>query len=177
MADARFAHINIIAQDWRRLAKFYEDVFGCTPVPPERNLQGEWLDAATGLQGAQLQGVHLRLPGYGKEGPTLEIFQYSRQEERAETVANCPGFAHIAFAVDEVKAALNALLAAGGGPIGEVVSLSIPGTGTISFVYATDPEGNIIELQHWSSQDPVYHQRGSDGRTNDDAGSADRPLG
>jgi predicted enzyme related to lactoylglutathione lyase len=77
MKDApRFAHVNLIAQDWRRLAAFYELVFGCRPVPPERQLAGAWLDAATGLVGARIQGAHLRLPGYGDAGPTLEIFQY-----------------------------------------------------------------------------------------------------
>ena len=35
-----------------------------------------WLDSATGINGAHLRGMHLRLPGYGEHGPTLEIFQY-----------------------------------------------------------------------------------------------------
>jgi predicted enzyme related to lactoylglutathione lyase len=150
MVEARFAHTNIVARDWRRLAAFYKDVFGCTPVPPERDLQGEWLDAATGLQGAHIQGVHLRLPGYGDGGPTLEIFQYNHPAERPGTAINRPGLAHIAFAVDDVEAALDALLEAGGSTIGELVSLHIPDAGTITFLYAADPEGNIIELQRWS---------------------------
>ena len=28
-------------RDWRRLASFYEAVFGCTPVPPERDYSGD----------------------------------------------------------------------------------------------------------------------------------------
>lgn len=148
--DARFAHTNLIAQDWRRLAQFYERVLRCTPVPPERDLAGQWLEDATGVPGAQIRGVHLRLPGYGDSGPTLEIFQYNRQEERLETAINRPGFAHIAFAVDDVEAARDAVIAAGGGTIGKVVSLEIPGAGRITFAYVTDPEGNIIELQRWS---------------------------
>ena len=46
---ARYVHTNLVAQDWRRLATFYEGVFGCIPVPPERDLSGEWLDALTGV--------------------------------------------------------------------------------------------------------------------------------
>jgi len=42
------------------------------------------------------------------------------------------------------------VISAGGGVVGELVSVDIPGAGTIAFVYATDPEGNVIELQHWS---------------------------
>jgi len=37
---APYKHTNIIAKDWERLAKFYEDAFGCVRVPPERHLSG-----------------------------------------------------------------------------------------------------------------------------------------
>jgi predicted enzyme related to lactoylglutathione lyase len=148
--QAKFVHTNIIAQDWRRLADFYQQVLGCTPMPPERNLSGRWLEDGTGVSGAEIRGIHLRLPGFGEQGPTLEIFQYNHQQERPATAINRPGFAHIAFAVDDVEAARDAVLAAGGGTVGEVVAVDVPGAGTVTFVYLTDPEGNIIELQHWS---------------------------
>ena len=149
-ANARYVHTNLIAQDWKRLAQFYEQVFGCTPVPPERKLAGQWLEDGTGVPGAEIRGIHMRLPGYGDKGPTLELFQYNHQEQRPETAINRPGFAHIAFAVDDVEAAKEAVLAAGGGTVGQVVSLEVPGAGTVTFVYLTDPEGNILELQRWS---------------------------
>jgi predicted enzyme related to lactoylglutathione lyase len=148
--NARFVHTNLIAQDWKKLAQFYERVFGCTPVPPERNLAGQWLEDGTGVAGARTHGVHLRLPGYGAEGPTLEIFQYNHEEERPATAINRPGFAHIAFAVDDIEAARDAVITAGGGTVGKLVSLDVPGAGRVTFVYLTDPEGNIIELQRWS---------------------------
>jgi predicted enzyme related to lactoylglutathione lyase len=147
---ARFVHTNIIAQDWRKLAGFYEQVFGCMPVPPERRLSGQWLEDGTGVPRVVIEGVHLRLPGYGERGPTLEIFQYRQQLERQETAINRPGFAHIAFAVDDVKAAREAVIEAGGGVVGEIVTMTIPDAGEITFVYMTDPEGNVIELQKWS---------------------------
>jgi predicted enzyme related to lactoylglutathione lyase len=147
---ARFAHTNLIAQDWRKLAEFYRQVFGCTPVPPERNLSGQWLQDATRVPNAQIRGAHLRLPGYGDAGPTLEIFQYNQLQARPETAINRPGFAHIAFVVDHVQAARDAVIAAGGHDLGKLVSVEIPDAGEITFVYVTDPEGNIIELQKWS---------------------------
>ena len=116
--QARFVHTNITAQDWKRLARFYERILGCALVPPERNLSGQWLEDGTGVSGAEIQGVHLRLPGYGELGPTLEIFQYNHQQEPQETAINRPGFAHIAFAVDDVEAARDAVVAAGGGVVG-----------------------------------------------------------
>jgi predicted enzyme related to lactoylglutathione lyase len=145
--NSRFIHVNLITQDWKRLAEFYRQVFGCTPIPPERDLKGRWLEDATGVYGAEIHGMHLRLPGHGDEGPTLEVFQYNIQEERPESVVNRPGFAHIAFLVDDVFAARDAVIAAGGGTIGEIIKVRISGVGEIAFVYATDPEGNIIELQ------------------------------
>jgi predicted enzyme related to lactoylglutathione lyase len=148
--QARYVHTNLTARDWRRLARFYQEVFGCTPVPPERDLAGEWLERATGMPDAHIRGIHLRLPGYGEEGPTLEIFQYEGGPEAAAPAPNRPGFGHLAFAVEDVAAARQAVLTAGGGSIGELVSLPVPGAGTVTFVYLTDPEGNIIELQSWS---------------------------
>ncbi|HSB73153.1 MAG TPA: VOC family protein [Candidatus Methylomirabilis sp.] len=147
---AKFVHTNLVAQDWRRLAAFYEAVFGCTPIPPERDLVGQWLDAVTGVAQARILGVHLRLPGYGTGGPTLEIFQYDREMERPATAVNRPGFGHIAFAVENVEAARDAVLAAGGRAVGALVSARIPSAGTITVVYVTDPEGNVIELQRWT---------------------------
>ncbi len=144
----RFAHVNLVASDWRRLAAFYQDVFGCAPVPPERNLRGDWLDRATGLSNAEIRGIHLRFPGVS-DGPTLEIFEYSSGPERRAKDVNVPGFAHIAFAVLDVEATARAIVAYGGSPVGELIEREIEGVGTITFQYAADPEGNVIEIQRW----------------------------
>ena len=150
MIRARFGHVNVVARDWRALARFYEDVFGCTPVPPERDYRSRELDAGTGLRNAHLTGIHLRLPGLGDHGPTLEIYNYEALESRPATAVNRPGFAHIAFAVDDVAAARDEVLAAGGKAIGEVVTLQIATGAKVTWCYLSDPEGNIIELQSWS---------------------------
>ena len=70
---AKYGHTILIAKDWRALAGFYQDQFGCLPVPPERDFKGADFERGTGIPGAELRGVHLRLPGHGTEGPTLEI--------------------------------------------------------------------------------------------------------
>ena len=146
---ARYVHTNLIAGDWRALAAFYERVFGCTPVPPERDLAGQWLDDATSLSNAHIRGIHLRLPGYSDDGPTLEIFQYAEQPEHGPASANHPGFGHIAFAVDDVPAACDEIVAAGGSLMGQITKVEVSGMGEIVFAYAADPEGNIIEVQQW----------------------------
>lgn len=87
---------------------------------------------------------------FDESGPTLEIFQYSPQIEDKNKAINGQGFSHIAFAVDDVDSALALVKREGGSQIGEVVTTEIAQTGKITFVYAKDPEGNIIELQKWS---------------------------
>lgn len=37
VSSAKYMHTNLIAEDWRTLADFYQHVFGCVPVPPERD--------------------------------------------------------------------------------------------------------------------------------------------
>jgi len=153
IAGARYVHTNLIARDWRRLAAFYQDLFGCVPVPPERDYSGPVFDAGTGVRGARLTGMHLRLPGEpgeGPTGPTLEIFNYSQLADAPAPAVNRPGFAHIAFAVDSVDQARSQVLAAGGAPVGDVVTLTTATGARVTWCYVADPEGNIVELQHWT---------------------------
>ena len=150
IASAKYAHTNLIARDWRSLARFYQDVFGCTPVPPERDYSGAALEAGTGLPGARLRGAHLRLPGHGQGGPTLELFCYSELADEVERAVNRPGFGHIAFSVDSVREAHAEVLAHGGSALGEIVTLTNAAGARVTWCYVRDPEGNIIELQSWS---------------------------
>jgi predicted enzyme related to lactoylglutathione lyase len=147
---AHYGHTNIVARDWRRLASFYEELFGCVFVPPERDYAGPTLEAGTGVRGATVRGVHLRLPGHGADGPTLEIYTYSTEAAGPPPAVNRPGFAHIAFQVDSVDDARRDVLAAGGQPVGEIVTLTTATGARVTWCYVTDPEGNIVELQSWA---------------------------
>lgn len=146
----RYVHTNIIARDADRLIAFYKKVFGCRSIGEKRDLQGEWLDKLTGLSHAHLVGEHLCLPGYEKDHPTLEIFSYGETAAGAGTQINRCGLAHLAFEVEDVQATLSKLLAEGGGMVGELVHAVYEDGRKATFVYATDCEGNIIELQSWS---------------------------
>lgn len=146
---AKYVHTNLIAVDWRQLAKFYIDVFGCEAVPLERDYKGEAMDAGTGLKDAHLTGIHLRLPGYGNTGPTLEIFNYTKLEPALKPIVNRPGWGHIAFEVDDVSAFRETIISNGGKPVGEIVTLTTQTGRKVTWCYMTDPEGNMIELQTW----------------------------
>jgi predicted enzyme related to lactoylglutathione lyase len=148
--NIQFAHINIVSEDPDSLSNFYQAVFGCEIVPPKRDISGDWLDRATGVKNAHLKGMHLRLPGFEENGPTLEIYQYDHMEDRPESAANRKGFGHIAFSVDDVARVRKLVLANGGSDLGEITRAEIPGAGTIQFLYMKDPEGNILEIQRWN---------------------------
>ena len=145
---ARYVHTNLIARDWKSLARFYQDVFGCVPVPPERNLSGSEMEAGTAVPGARLRGMHMRLPGVGPEGPTLEIFEYAEPAAEAARLVNRPGFAHIAFAVDSVSDARDQVLSSGGSPVGEVVTVAISPTshGSCCRLLASYPRARVSRM-------------------------------
>lgn len=145
----RYVHTNIIAKDARKLIEFYKTVLKCKSINETRDLRGVWLDRLTGINKAHISGEHLLLPGYGEDHPTLEIFSYDMMKEALVPEINRPGIAHIAFEVDDVETTLKEIINAGGARIGELVTAAYPNGQEAVFIYAQDPEGNIIELQSW----------------------------
>jgi predicted enzyme related to lactoylglutathione lyase len=150
MAEVKYVHTNIVSEDWEKLSKFYQIVFHCLPVPPERVQSGDWLEKGTGVKNASLKGIHLRLPGYGDSGPTLEIYEYEEMVKSVPATANRKGLGHLAFEISDVKSTLDLIIDNGGRAIGEISEHFISGVGKIEFVYAADPEGNILEIQRWT---------------------------
>lgn len=147
---ARFVRTNLTTRAWKKLVLFYGNVVGRIPKGPDRDFSGEWLDRVTALRKAHLRGIHVLLPGYGEAGPTPEIFRYDSMGERGSAQVNEPGFAHVAFAVDNVDEALEAVVAAGGCAVGDIAMPELDGVRSLRVVYARDPEGKIVELQKWS---------------------------
>lgn len=149
-------HTNIIAGDWKKLSLFYQKVFGCEPLKPQRDLKGDWLNRLTGVPNAHITGEHLVLPGYGDNLPTLEIFSYENSSDCVDDgnlkAINRKGLAHLAFEVDDIDGILQKIKQEGGEQLGEKVSAQYPNDVTATFVYAKDIEGNILELQNWHKQ-------------------------
>lgn len=144
----RYVHTNLVARDWKRLASFYIDVFGCQPLPPERDLSGAWISKLTGIEAPHIRGIHLALPGYDRE-PSLEIFSYSPEGTASDKAINQPGFAHIAFHVTDVNEMVKLVISHGGSLLGEIVTREYDELGLLTVAYCRDPEGNIIEIQNW----------------------------
>ena len=146
----RYAHVNIIAADWKLLCDFYQNVFDCEPVSSARDHHGKQTDALTGMSDIRIRGRHMRVPGHGENGPTIEIFTFSENAPAQPRPLNRPGFAHLAFEVDDVDAKRAQIKKLGGDDYGELVTIDIAEAGRLTLLYMTDPEGNIVELQKWS---------------------------
>lgn len=145
----KYSHTNLIASDWKKLARFYTEVFGCEQVGPVRRLSGVAVSGGTGVENARIEGVHLRFPGFASDGPTLEIFQYQESRERETAYANSRGLTHLAFEVTDMDETCSKVIREGGWMLGKLVSQIVEGVGTCTFVYVRDPDRNIIEIQMW----------------------------
>ena len=145
----RYAHINIIARDWRKLCSFYEAALDCVPWSSESDHRGPHVDALTGIEEVRVQGRHLRVPGHGEDGPTIEIFSFSENGQDYPKPLNRPGFAHVAFEVDDIENKREQIKNLGGDDYGDLVTIDIAGAGKLSLINMTDPEGNVVELQKW----------------------------
>ena len=148
----KYVHTNLVCRDVEKLAKFYREVFECKQEKPTSQIGGDWLDKGTGLTNGKIKLIGLTLPGYSDNGPVIEMFEYNQMIDNPGPIApNSKGFGHLAFKVDDVSAVYEKVVKNGGSKIGELVEKEFK-SGILTFMYATDPEGNIIEIQSWKSK-------------------------
>jgi catechol 2,3-dioxygenase-like lactoylglutathione lyase family enzyme len=78
------------------------------------------------------------------------VFSLDQLAPPIQSVVSRPGLMHIAFSVDDIEATLDRFLRAGGKKLGEPVEApAAGGVPRAGFVYARDPDGNIVELLEW----------------------------
>ena len=95
--------------DWRALAAFYGACLDAGRCPPERDYRGPLLDACTGLSGAHFRGASAS-PVTATPDPRSRSFSTTRWLLVARRQNNRIGL-HIAFAVDDVQAAVECVRA------------------------------------------------------------------
>ena len=140
-----FLHFAYSCADADRSIAFYRDNFGMELVADRVVPGGGYVEAVTGIAGAQVRIVHLR--GYGVN---LELLEY--EQPRGETRAREPnhaGSAHMAFVVDDCDAVC-AQLTARGVPVRSAGGRPQTVTGGPNdggkCVYLEDPDGTPVEL-------------------------------
>lgn len=141
---ARYTQLSVAAKEWERLATFYTQVFGCTPVTVEHEYPEPVPDAETRAMGISQAGIHLRLPGYGTHGPILAIYH---DPDRSN---NLVSGSHLVFTVGDVDEAQTMIKAAGGQIHTHTTQQTLPSGVQLTCAFVADPEGNVIELQSWS---------------------------
>ena len=142
----RFAHLGLVARNADALADFYKTVFGCRELRPGRTMSGEQVSRGNGVPNCEIYSVWLALPGV--ETPFLEIHQYRETSDRSLPLVNQPGYGHIAFEVEDIRAMRDEIIRAGGSDQGKITRLG-PDDASFLAVYLRDPEGNLIELEEF----------------------------
>lgn len=143
-ADVAFEAVHMTAHDPARLASFYTQVFDMPVAPGRANLA---------LPGP-VAPVVLQLPGYEGAGPVLTLAPVAGDAVAGRTArgplsVHDHGYAHICFEADDVHRVVQAIQAHGGTVLSRFDDLA-----AAAVVYATDPEGNAIEV-HIPLPEPV----------------------
>ena len=101
------------------------------------------IQQVTGVPGAEMEIAFLRGPGQ-----VLELIEYKAPADRGRVNARpCDtGFAHIAFDVDDVDAAVAALAKHGAQPINPPVAINAGPNKGRKVVYLRDADGVTIEF-------------------------------
>ena len=140
----KFTHVSMVARDTDRLADFYKTVFDCDDLYPRKKMSGELLSQGNGVPDAEIYAAWLSLPGV--DGPFLEIFEYRNSQDCPAPPVTQPGYGHISFEVKDIQATVNAIIEAGGTPLGKITDFGTAEAPYI-YVYVRDPEGNVVELE------------------------------
>jgi glyoxylase I family protein len=141
----RFRHVAIVVEDLEAMIAFYTSVFGLKVIQ-RYETAAEDFRRGVGLPGARASAAHLQVPNSPVQ---IEMFQYadSPTSDPRRSRADVPGYRHIAFVVESLDQACARLRDEGLEFFSEPITLRLPGSSAgTRFVYFTDPEGNIVEL-------------------------------
>jgi catechol 2,3-dioxygenase-like lactoylglutathione lyase family enzyme len=149
MAASVNHHIGLRVADLERSARFYQDAFGArmttqpmTYGPPDA---GEILAGPPELT--------FRVCHLGFDDGTIELFELGEPHQATEPIpATSGGIIHYAIEVDDVPAALERVERAGGRRLWTDLR-DVGASGKV--IYATDPDGHVLELIDLSIGDLV----------------------
>tara|TARA_B100001167_G_C16651180_1_gene248687 strand:- start:53 stop:505 length:453 start_codon:yes stop_codon:yes gene_type:complete len=134
-------HTSFTVSDLDRSIAFFSEVLGFEMV--NRALRDpELISSITGVPGADIEVAYIQGPGH-----RLELIQYHGPSERSQVDSRpCDsGFAHVAYDVDDVDAAVAASAPYQVLPIGEVTVIDKGPNAGRKVVYLRDPDGVTIE--------------------------------
>ena len=134
-------HTSFTVSDVERTSAFFVEALGfevISKAPRDPQL----IERVTGVVGADIIVVYIQAPGH-----RLELIEYLSPDERGQVQSRpCDaGFAHIAFDVDDIEAAVSASAPHGVVPICPPVTMDQGPNKGGSVAYLRDPDGITIE--------------------------------
>jgi catechol 2,3-dioxygenase-like lactoylglutathione lyase family enzyme len=140
MTIQRMDHVGIVVDDLDAATAFFAELG--LELEGEGSVEGAWVDRAVGLDGVRSQIAMMQTPdGHAR----LELTKFHAPPGPSgarHEPPNSPGIRHLAFAVDDLDAALAGLRAHGAELVGEVERYRA----IYRLCYVRGPEGIIVEL-------------------------------
>jgi catechol 2,3-dioxygenase-like lactoylglutathione lyase family enzyme len=152
------SHVGITVRDLDRSVRFYHDLIGLEIVTePSPWFDGPELGHGVGVPGAALRQVCLRLGG-----TMIELLEYRTPPSPTERplLSHSIGASHIAFQVDDIRAAKAELEDAG---VAFYSDINVVDDGVLAgwrWVYFADPDGYPLELVENAYPRPGGHAAG-----------------
>ena len=140
MTIQRMEHVGIVVDDLAAATAFFVELG--LKLQGEGPVEGGWVDGVVGLQGVRAEIAMLETPdGHGRVELTKFHAPSGRGGDR-HARANTPGIRHVAFALDDIDAAVASLRARRAELVGEVERYK----DSYRLCYVRGPEGIIVEL-------------------------------
>ena len=135
-------HTSFTVSDLDRTLAFFRDGLGFE-VTSKAPRDPALIQAITGVEGAELQIAYVRGPGH-----SLELIQYDSPADKGKVISRpCDtGFAHVAYDVDDIDAAIATAANYEVRPIGQVTVIDQGPNAGSRVCYLRDPDGVTIEF-------------------------------
>ena len=141
MAHIRsFDHVGITVADLERATAFFVRLG--LEVDGRQFVEGDFVDTVTGIPGSRTEIVGLRAPG---GGTWIELSSFERPDHEPghpDAMANELGIRSVAFQVDDLRAAVDAVAEDGYGLVGGIGEYE----GVWRMAYVRGPEGITVAL-------------------------------
>ena len=136
----RMDHVGIVVDDLAAATEFFVELG--LALQGEGPVEGQWVDRVVGLDDVRAEIAVVQTPdGHGR----LELTKFhtpSSQDGNRYAPANTPGIRHVAFAVEDIDAAVADLRARGAELVGDLERYEK----SYRLCYVRGPEGIIVEL-------------------------------
>lgn len=133
-------HVGIVVTDLEKAITFWCDIMGFK-ILLQMEENGPHIDAMMGLSGVKLKTTKLAAP----DGNIIELLYFASHKHKSSWQGSpySTGLTHIAFTVEDIDDAYKNLKKAG---VTFPADPQISPDGSVKVIYATGPEGILIEL-------------------------------